>query len=322
MTTSGIYDLALSLNEVASEAFDILGQGVDGETLSGNQFSRAKKSANLMLKEWQTQGIHLWSYTEATLFLEVGRAKYDFRKDDVRVANTFFETATTAATVAGDISFNVTSNDDIEPNDIIGIIQEDNDLFWTTVFASDSDVVTVIDPIPLATLINAQVYSYRPETTTNTVLVPISKILDVRRKETTDYEIPIIFESREDYFNLPNKNQLGTPIQAYYARQDVAGEVGGIMYLWSPPQSSVPVINFTYERKLQILVSADDTVDIPDFAQEAFVYGLAKRLLLKYGGITPQKAAFITAEADKKVNDMLSYDQAVYPINLDMGMNR
>lgn len=322
MTTSGVYDLAFTLNETLSEAFDILGQGVDGETLSGSAFTRGKRSANLMLKEWQTQGIHLWTFTEATLFLEVGRAKYDFRDSDVRVVNEFFETNTTLDTVANALSFTVETDTDIQTSDIIGIIQDDNNLFWSTVFGVAGDVVVINDQIPLATLSGAQVYNYRPASSTNTVLIPVSKILDVRRKETTDYEIPIIFESREDYFNLPNKNQTGTAIQAYYSRQDIAGEVGGIMYLWSAPDSSVPIVNFTYERKIQILVNDTDIIDIPDFAQEAFIYGLAKRLMPKYGGITPQKVQWITAEADRKLQDMLSYDQAVYPINLDLGMNR
>ena len=182
--------------------------------------------------------------------------------------------------------------------------------------------VCVGDGSTLATLSGARIYNYRPSTSTFLPLTPISRVLDVRRREGTDYEIPIIFESREDYFNLPNKVQKGTPIQAYYERSDVAGQVGGVMYLWSPPRTSLPVINFTYERKLQIITASTETLDIPDFAQYAFTANLAEKLMMKYGGVTPQKSQSITMEAQNSLNDMLSYDQAVYPITLDMGMNR
>ena len=318
MTTSGIYTLSKTLNEVAAESFDILQIGADGETLSGDMIGRFKISANLTLKEWQAQGIHLWSYTEGTLFLTVGQEKYDFRESSTHVANTWFETTTTADTVAGATSIEVTSIDDIQDGDPIGIIQNDNNLFWTTVNGTPSGLtVQLDDAITLATLSGAFVRNYRVGTSTAPELIPVSRILNVRRQESTDYEIPIIFESREDYFNLPNKSQNGTPIQAHYARQDLAGEEGGIMYLWSAPSSSVPVINFTYERKLQILDDPDDTLDLPDYAQLAFIYDVAVKLIPKFGA-SKDLAFWVKSEAERLKNDMLSYDSAVYPIKMKM----
>ena len=319
MATSGNYDLALTFNEVATEAFDILQIGADGETLSGDMITRAKSSYNLMIKEWQSQGIHLWSYEEGTLFLEVGREKYDFRDSTTKAANSWFETTTTSDTVASTTSIVVTDSSDIQDGDHIGIIQSDNNLFWTTVNGDPvSTTVNLIDAIPKETNAGAFVRNYRASTSTVPSLIPISRVLRVRRRENDDYEIPIVFESRTDYFDLPNKNQLGTPIQAHYTRQDLAGQIGGIMYLWNTPISSCPVINFTYERKLQIVVDpVNETVDVPDYAQLAVVYNLAERLLSKYGA-SPQRVKYIREEARKYMDNMLAYDSAVYPVVMDM----
>ena len=318
MATSGIYTLSYTKNELAEETFDVLQIGSDGETLTGDMIGRFGVSADLVLKEWQAQGIHLWSYTEGTLFLTVGQKEYDFREADTHVANTWFETTTTAATVAGANTINVTSAANIQNGDVIGIIQNDNDLFWTTVNGAPAGlVVTLTDSITLPTVSGAFVRNYRVGTSTAPELIPVSRVLNVRRQESSDYEIPIIFASREDYFNLPNKTQSGTPILAHYARQDVAGETSGIMYLWNSPSSSVPVINFTYERKLQTLVDADDTVDLPDYALMAFIYNVAVKLIPKYG--TSQALAdFIRSEAATLKNDMLAFDAAVYPIKMKM----
>jgi hypothetical protein len=318
MTTSGTYDLALTTNKAISKAFSMMGQGVDGETLSGAAYDRGVETGNLMLKAWQGQGIHLWSYKEGTLFLKIGQAVYDFRLSSTHAANTWYDTTTTAATVASALTFAVTSADDIQTDDIIGIIQSDNDLFWTTVLKVNGLDVTVRDQITLATLSGARVYNYRPATTTTTTLIPISRVSDVRRQEGTDYEIPIIFESRKEYMNLPNKSANGTPIQAYYARQDVAGETGGKMYLWNAPSSGVPVINFTYERKLQILGASTDTLDMPDTAQLAFIANLADWLVLEYGGVSVEKALMIEKKAASTLGDFLSYDNANYPITLEL----
>jgi len=319
MATSGLYTLGLTFNEISIEAFDLLQIGEDGETLDGDMKSRSMKSANTMLKEWQTQGIHLWSYTEGTLFLTVGQAKYDFRESTTHIANTWHETTTTAATTADSYTFNVTNGSNFQVDDVVGIIQNDNNIFWTTIKIISTLAITVADAITLATLSGAYVRNYRPSTSISPALIPISRIKTkgIRRKETTDYEIPIVDASRQEYFDLPNKEQTGTPIQAYYSRQDIAGESAGIMYLWNSPSSSKPVINFTYERKLQIFSSVDDTADIPEFAQEAFIYNLAVKLITKYG-CSPARSQYLKEEAFRLKSDMLSFDAEMKPIKVKL----
>ena len=314
MSTSSNYTLALSVNESAKETFELLQVSGDGEELSGDMIGDFKKKSNLLLKEWQSQGSHLWTETEGTLFLTVDQAKYDFRDTTTKVTNEWFETTTTAAVTANTKTFTVTSADDIQADDTIGIIQNDNNLFWTTVARVSGLTVWVDDFIPLACLSGAYVRNYRD------TFIPVSRVSNVRRQEGSDYEIPIVFQSREDYFNLPNKSQSGTSIQAYYDRQDVAGEKYGVMYLWNAPSSSVPVINFTYDRKMQILTDADETIDLPEYAQEAFIFNVAKKLLFKYGA-SPERATLIREEALRLRNDMLSYDTDSYPSKVVMRLH-
>ena len=313
MAASGIYTLAKTVNEAAQDSFDLLQVGGDGESLSGNMIADFKKWGNLILKEWQSQGMHLWAMTEGTLFLTNSQAKYDFRLAGTKASNEWFETTTTAATTASAYSFLVTSASNIQKDDVIGVIQSDNNLFWTTVTRVSGLTVTVKDPITLATVSGAYVRNYRD------TFIPISRIVEngIRRKESDDYEIPIVDSSRAEYFGLPNKNQAGTPIQAYYDRQDIAGEKYGVMYLWSPPISCVPVINFTYERKFQIMTSPEETIDVPEFAQDAFIMNVAKRLIFKYG-CSPERAAFIRQEAQILKEDMLAFDCEIQPIKVKL----
>ena len=322
MSTSGIYTYSRTLNQIATEALQLIEAVGDGETLSGDHIERSKASLNSLLKESQTQGMHLWTETEGTLFLKVGQSSYDFRESSTHVANSYVETTTTADTTAAVLTIPVTSITGISDGDVIGVVQNDNDIFWTTVNGAPTGLnVIVDDAITLATTSGAQVRSYTPSTSTAPALIPVSRISpgqgSVRRKEADDYEIPIIFESRKDYFNLPNKAQNGTPIQAYYSRQDIAGEVGGIMYLWNAPDSSVPVINFTYERKIQIMVSPNDTLDVADYAHEYIIYNLARRLILKFG-CGQERAQLILAEAETTKADMLAYGASMYPIRVKM----
>lgn len=306
MTTSGIFTLDLTLNEILIDAFDRLQIGADGETLDGDMFSRGKLVANLLIKHWQQHGIHLWTYSEGALFLQKGQPSYDFAT--ANLANEFFETTTTVAASATDTAITVTSTDDMVAADTIGIILEDNSIFFTTIASlPGSNVVNLDDALTQAVSLGAVVYNYRD------TFIPVSRILNVRRRESTNYEIPIIFKSREDYFDLPNKESQGTPLQAYYSRQ----RDNGIMFLWNTPSSAVPVIQFTYERQLQIFVTASDTMDLPQEWSEALISNISVKLIPKYG-CSAALAAELKQEAADALAMALSYDQAVYPVTMDM----
>ncbi len=308
MTTSGKYTYSLTLNQILEESFDILQVVGDGETLSGEMRSRGRQSFNLLIKEYQQLGLLLWTYTEGSLFLQVGQSSYDFAT--ANVTNSYLETTLSVAAVATDTSVTLTDITDRSIGDNIGIILQDNNLQWTTIAGfPGGNVVDLNDALTDDALIGATVYSY----TSVNPFIPVSRVLDVRRREGTDYEIPIIFESRKDYFNLPNKNQLGTPIQAYYQR----GRDNGTMYLWSAPSSSLPVINFTYERELQIMDKPEDTFDFPEEWHYAIITNLAVKLIPKYGA-SAELAAWIKSEAAEALSLASNFNSAVYPVEFDM----
>ena len=90
------------------------------------------------------------------------------------------------------------------------------------------------------------------------------------------------------------------------------------MYLWNSPSSEAPVINFTYERKLQIMNEAGDFFDFPDYWFEALAYNLAKRLMLKFGGLPPDGRQEVKEMALESLDTALAFDNAVYPLVMDM----
>ena len=61
MATSGTFNFALEIDDVIEEATEMIG----GEQTLGHEPASARRSLNLMLKDWQNRGILLWS-TEAS----------------------------------------------------------------------------------------------------------------------------------------------------------------------------------------------------------------------------------------------------------------
>jgi hypothetical protein len=308
MPTSGVYDLSLTLNQVCERAYAALQIGQDGETLTGSFYNQARDFLNMMIKEWENQGIHLWTMKEGTLFLRVGQSVYPFGDSSTKLANDYYATYVTAAASTGAVTLSVYDTTGFVNGQPIGVVGEDNDLQWFTIssFVADTSV-TLSSGVLTDINQNSIIYTY-PDT-----FVPVVRILDVRRRELTDYEVPINFVSREEYMSLPNKDQPGTVIQAYYSRQLPYGT----MYAWNAPSSSVPVLGFTYERKLQIMVNPTDTFDLPESWYGALIYNLAVRLKPIYG-CSPKRSAEIETLAMNTLNNALGFDTDIYPITINM----
>lgn len=395
---SGNYELPIqTLGDVIYQAYDELQVATDGEPISGGLFNRARDALNLMIKNWQSQGIRLWTITEGSLFLQVGLDKFDFRdegrdlgfdptKRKIHLANEFIQRATTTAIAATNLGVDLDDVTFLEVGDQIGFVGDNRDLEWFIVMQISGNTVQFDRAAANPAMIGSVCYTYRylfsttltgaalaaavtltvADTTLfaagNEVLIhlddnttdtreiasvdegastititngisspaaigkavvntstrrdqfaPVERILNdtVRRRESTDYEIPIVFQSRKDYFDLPNKNQPGTPIQAYYDRQ----QPQGVMYLWNPPFSALPIINFTYERAVQVATDPDHTLDMPEDWILAVVWNLAEQLIPRVG-CSESRAARITTNAEKYLDQALAFDQAVYPIRL------
>lgn len=394
MATSGITRLDLTVNKIIYEAYDLLQVATDGEPIDGDLSNRALASLQILLKLWETQGIHLWTETEGHLFLEVGRAEYDFDQQgrltgDVHLTNTFEQRALDGAVTAPAFTVDVdsaSSDRQLAGGDLIGILGEDNDLEWFTIMDVSGNTVRLSNPTSVNAADQAIVYTYPRYAATelsanellgatvlnvastaeltpgDTVLVRLNDgttdeleidsvdegagtitttvgltsaadsgngVVDlsnirtpfkavkrimlngVRRRESTDYEIPIVNQSRQDYFDLPNKNQNGTVIQTYYSRQLAQG----IMYCWNPPSNATSVINFTYEREIEVPTEVTQTLDLPADWYDAVIYNLAKRLIPKVG-CSQERKADIVAGATEYLDNALAMDQAVYPVRL------
>ena len=301
MALSGTFTYTLTANQVVDEALDILGIGAQGDTLSGDDYKRAYRSLNLLLKQMQTQGGHLWTETEGALFLQKGESEYDFTT--AKLANTYYSTTTSAPSSSGDTTISVSAATNMSTSYNIGILLSDDSIQWTTISSISDPTVTLGAALTGDVNSGAIVYFYSTATFT-----PVLRITDVRRKDSNDYEIPINFDARSDYFAMPNKAETGVPVQAYYSRQEPSGK----MYTWPSASSGEYVLTFTYERKLNAVSSNSDSIDIPDYWFNAFIYKLATMLIPKFGGISAEKAMLIKADAQVYMDEVLSMDNAVY----------
>ena len=73
MAVSGTYDFNLDIDQVIQEAMEMIG----GESTLGHEPASARRSINLMLKDWQNRGVMLWTTAVTAVTVNTSVTSYD-----------------------------------------------------------------------------------------------------------------------------------------------------------------------------------------------------------------------------------------------------
>lgn len=126
-------------------------------------------------------------------------------------------------------------------------------------------------------------YKYTIGSTGQVVMNRPLRIIDIyRRKVSTVTDVVLTKMSRQEYYNLPDKDTTGTPVNYYYdPKLD-----NGILHVWPAPDASFAT-NYTleilYQDPIEDMISATDNFDFPSEWLEALTYNLAVRLAVGTG---------------------------------------
>ena len=101
---------------------------------------------------------------------------------------------------------------------------------------------------------------------------------------TSAREIILSRINKDDYQNLPNKNQLGRPLQYWFDRQIIPQ-----IWLWSSSMYSFNTIVVWARHMIQDVGSYTNTLSFPNRWLDVIVYELASRLSILLLGIDPQR---------------------------------
>jgi hypothetical protein len=79
MTTSGVANFNLDLNEIVEEAFERAGS----ELRTGYDLRTARRSLNLLFADWANRGINMWTFEQDLITLATGQPTYALPDDTV-----------------------------------------------------------------------------------------------------------------------------------------------------------------------------------------------------------------------------------------------
>lgn len=311
MATSGSTNYTQTRDNIITDAFALIGFIADDIQNEDNNFAR--RMLNDMIKEWQTDGLHLWSKTEGVLLTAQYTQKYalDGTSSGAKfcLASDFRHTQLGAAEAVGQTSITVDSSTGMAANDVVGIVDDNGGIHWSTISSiTDSTTIVINDATTVASAENNNVYTF-----TNYVATP-RRILDCRLVENgvdtngaTDSmaEIPMTQMAHQSYFELNQKTNNGVPVYWYYDRQLNQGD----LYLWPRPDSTKYHVKVTYERFLEDFDNATDNADFPVEWLSCIKHNLAVRLAPAFGKALKVREDGLDVRAELLRNKLLGWDR-------------
>jgi hypothetical protein len=300
MATSGTTTFNYSQSQIISSALRKIGAIAAGETPGPQMYQDASDALNIMVKEWDSMGIHLWTESEGILFLQPSQYQYALGPTTSdHATQSYVQTHLAATANSGATSIQVNSITGISSGDHIGVTLSTGYLFWTTVNdAPSGTTVNLAAGLTAMASANSNVFDY-----TTALLRPLRVVAARRFNINSAIETPMVRMSRLDYRDLPNKSNIGQPTQFFYDPQLVLGQ----MYLWEAPADNTNLVKFTWYRQIQDFDAPSNTPDLPQEWLGALIWGLAIEMAPEYD-VPVQRLAALKTAFDEKLARVSGFD--------------
>lgn len=316
MTTSGTTSFNPNRDQIINTALRRIGAIAQGETPSANMTSEASDALNALVLHYETIGIHLWTETEGTLWLQssqynyglggtVGNAVPGYSATHASLSSGFNKTTLSAAAAASASTIVVASTSGFAAGVFVGVILDDSSIFWTTESGAPSgSTLTLVAPLTGSAASGNLVFTY------TTALERPLRIVGARKigwssQPPTQVETPMNpMLARLDYRALPNKAATGVPTQMFYDPQLVTGQV----WIWPAPQNALYGVNFTFYRAIQNYTTAANTSDLPQEWIRTLCWNLAQELGPEYD-VPPVRWKMIQDMAASSLADVEGWDR-------------
>lgn len=298
MSVSGTNTFSQTRNDIINRAYKIIGIKTRGRDLTAEEINEASEALNLYVKGLKSEGVYLWKYAEGTLFIKVGQESYILDGATANATESFVQTTTSASATSGATAIVVTSATGFTAGYYVGVMQNDGDIFWTTVASVAGTTITLTSPLTNNVSNGATIYVYQ------TKITRPEAITSCRRRDSSNYDTPLNELARNDYFNLAQKTIIGQPTQFYYDKQLSSGTI----YLYQAPNDASNTVKFTFQKMFFDFNTGNDNPDFPIEWAETLAFGLASRLCYDFS-IDKTKTEQIKRTYDEMLRNLKGYDR-------------
>ncbi len=301
MTTSGSTNFTDDRNGIISDALTLLGVLGSGQTANANDITFCAKMLNKMIKAWESQGVHLWTETEAIIALRDGVNTYTLVNAAAgdRAGTNVVETTLSAAEASGQTILSLTDTTGMTASDVIGIELDDDTRQWQTISSVDSTTqVTINSALTGAAASGNTVITY-----TTKLDKPVN-IIDIRYKYSDGIERQMIKMGHVEYMSLANKTAEGPCTSYNYSPQLTQGK----LYVYPTPDNCGDRLKATVIRLIEDYDASTDNSDLPVAWLECLTLNLVLRVAPAFGISLSKTNPDLIQLANTSLAEMKSWD--------------
>ena len=300
MATSGSTDFSADRDDIITEALIQIGALEIGGTPDATDLAECARTLNMMLKNWQADGVNLHARQKTYLFLDKDTNEYLLGSTAI-YSTGINQTTLSAAASATDTSITVTSTANMADNSThILSLDDGSNEFLTQNGAVAGSVMTFDAPaggLSGAAASGNTLYHFSGAQAANRPM----KILEAVRRDKNGIDIPMNIMSLQEYTDLSDKTADGVPVNLYYNPERTITR----LRVWPEPSNASDYLVLWVQRTLEDLDAGTDEVDYPQEWFYPIALGLAMELADKYG---------VSDNIYKRVQErfMKAYDSAYY----------
>lgn len=309
MAVSGSKDFTVTEDDIIEGAIRLLGGNENFKLGPDLEKIQAREALNMMAKAWQAEGIGIWMFTEAVLFLGASAESYDIGPTGDHATASFVKTELASAGSTGDTDLTVDSVSGISDKDKLGIELDDNTIQWTTV-NGDPSSPTVVATAGLTgdAAVGNHIYTY------TTKLTKPLELIEVRLHQDDDNEITINLISRNEYMALADKDTTGPASQVYYDKQLTNGK----LFVWPTAVNMKEYIKFTARLAVDDFDAGTNNAQFPIEWLRALKFNLAAEIAIEYD-VSPEKFTMLTIQARTTKKQAQRFDKEFTSIFFEAG---
>lgn len=344
MATSGTTGFMRSRDQLITRSLRQCSAFQAGEIPQSVDITTAAEALNVMVKEWEAIGIHIWTETEGILFPQPKQSQYFLgpgSRDHATVDWVLGKTAQDILAGSNTIVMNFLEDNGqplIFPGDNIGIVLDSGYVFWTTV--ASSMIQDLANPYLAVDDKGTPLYSNNPYAPLIYLSTPVNVPQLVYTVTTRDYftgsssaghyvfayttpierplripasrrfllvneiDTPMLVYSRLDYRELPEKRLPGTSTAFFYDPQLNLGRY----HLWPAPLDVSALFRFTWWRQIQDFNASTDNPDLPQEWINCLTWNLSKEIGPEYDVPLP-KYQIIVQRAAETLDRVTGFDR-------------
>jgi hypothetical protein len=311
MATSGTTTFSVTRNDIIQSSLRLLGVLEEGVQPTAQAIENSSMVLNMMLKDWMTDGIKLWTVTELTIPLKANQTTYTIGPSStydlntnkpLRIIQSFLRNISNTTNQVAEVSLlSGGSGYTVQPTNPVNCTGGSGTGAQFNLTYSGTTVTSAL-------LSNSGGNNYAVgdvlTMSGGTFVTPATVRVDSLLN--TYIDLPMSILSQQEYNILGSKYNTGTVNSVYYWPYATYGELK-VFLTPNASTSTTYELHVTVQRPIEDITTANQTFDFPSEWFQCLRWGLAAEIAVDYG-LPLEKINGIISRSESYKQRLMAWD--------------